>query len=131
MTMVENESLLMLHGKVTAGKKLGRAIGFPTANIYPSEDVSCVEMGVYFSQVYIDDLKFYGISNVGVRPSVEDGGRANAETFIFNFNQDIYDKEICLELVKFHRREQHFDSIDGLKNAIAADVSAAKAYFAI
>lgn len=110
-----------LTGCVEPGNKIGRKFSMPTANIYPREDVTGLESGVYYSTVAIDGEDHYGITNLGVRPTVSSGSRVNAETFIYNYDEDIYGKVITVTLIAFRRSERRFASLDELYRTIEDD----------
>lgn len=116
-----------IYGKVIKGKRLGRNLGFPTANIEIIDNL-CLRNGVYISTINFDNRAYYGVSNIGRNPTVGDKKRM-LETHIFNFNEDIYEKEICVELLEFIRSETKFNSVEELKERVFKDIAAAKAYF--
>ena len=106
-------------GKVIEGQKLGRKLGFRTANlIYPAEIVD-IPFGVYEVQTTYGK----GITNFGIRPTVCNTKKAVAETHILNFERDIYGKEIRVEFLNMLRKEQKFNSVDELKKQISKDIS--------
>ena len=113
-------------GKVGSGKHLGRSLGFPTVNIVPGESKLLPKFGVYASRTIVGDSIYGSITNVGIRPSVDDGDTANVETFIYDFSDDIYGEDIRVELLKFIRTEKKFESLDALKDQISADIAAAR-----
>ena len=115
-------------GKVLHGKELGRRMGTPTANIEVPEEKIKARFGVYVSRIILGSRKLYGVTNVGMRPSVDDGGTVNAETFIFDFDDDIYGARIKVELLGFIRPEVRFDSIEALSRQIASDKESAKTW---
>jgi len=117
-------------GVVAEGRKLGRTIGFPTANINLSGDKLLPPNGVYASKIKIPsrDAEYFGITNIGVNPTVTDEKVRKAETFIFDFDEDIYGEEILVQLCRFIRPEQSFSGVDALKLQIAKDVKAALCY---
>lgn len=117
----------LIIGKVIKGKQLGRVLGFPTANIEISDDI-CLKNGVYVSLAKIDGKQYPGVSSVGKNPTVGDAKRM-FETHIFNFNEDIYGKEINVELLHFIRGEVKFNSIVELKNRVFIDMDVARAFF--
>lgn len=117
-----------LTGIVTKGKHIGGALGFPTANLSFPQGGLVPAHGVYLSKVEIGGHSFYGISNVGVRPSFDDGEHVNCETFIFDFEEDLYGKSLCVSLLRFLRKEQKFASKQALQEQIIADVAQARAY---
>lgn len=105
-------------GRVVHGKQAGRNMGFPTANLEIPEDKFVVRRGVYCSRITLGNRVLYGVTNIGRRPTVEDAVNDVAETFIFDFNEDIYGATIKVELLKFLRPEQAFSSVDELINAV-------------
>lgn len=114
------------HGTVIHGKKLGRKIGFPTANIKISDVYKLVpSTGVYAVWVKLGNEKFMGAANIGWNPTIEDKG-FSIEVYIFDFNKDIYNQPIELELVRFLRQERKFDTLEELAARIEKDVESAK-----
>ena len=110
---------VFVEGKVTRGRKLGRTLGFPTANIvldYPLD----VPDGVYRSRVWIEERVYDGMSNLGCNPSVG-GCTRRLETYIFDFDGLLYDRMIRVELVEKIREEQCFDSMGALRRQIEED----------
>ena len=111
-------------GKVVHGNRLGRSIGFPTANIWLPKNNLPIK-GVFSVKISIDMSEFEGIANIGIRPTV--GGTSPVlEVNIFDFKKEIYGKRIKVEFVKKIRDEKKFDSLDDLKKQIAKDVKTAK-----
>ena len=110
-----------IQGTVLHGKKLGRTIGFPTANIHVSDKNKLIPVdGVYAVFVVINNKKYDGMLNSGYRPTV-DGKSYSIEVHIFNFNEDIYNQFITIEYVDKLREEIKFDSLDSLKNQLEKD----------
>ncbi len=109
-------------GTVMHGKQLGRTIGFPTINLYPDEKKIIPRFGVYSSIVTFDGNDYRGITNIGIRPTLDDGDRLSIETYIADFDNDIYDKTVKLRLDSFIRPEIKFSSVDDLKNQIRLDM---------
>lgn len=111
-----------ISGEVVKGKQLGRTIGFPTANIiYPSELIE-LPFGAYAVNVKFSDRLFKGVTNFGIRPTVSDTKLTTLETFIIDFDQDIYEKTIEVEFIKMIRPEKKFPSLDALKTQISLDI---------
>ena len=111
-------------GKVVHGNRLGRSIGFPTANIWLPKNNLPIK-GVFSVKISIDVSEFEGIANIGIRPTV--GGTSPVlEVNIFDFKKEIYGKRLKVEFVKKIRDEKKFDSLDDLKKQIAKDVNTAK-----
>lgn len=106
-------------GIVVEGQKLGRKLGFKTANlIYPPELIE-LPFGVYETNTQYGK----GITNFGIRPTVSSTQKPVAETHILNFARDIYGEKINVEFVRMLRKEQKFNSVDELKQQIAKDIS--------
>lgn len=118
-----------ISGTVENGKKLGRKLGLPTANLYPSGDKLLPPNGVYFSVVERRGKRYPGVTNIGCRPTVEDGNRISVETCLFDFSEEIYGEEIRVFLLHFQRPEQKFENVGQLKAAVEQNVKEAKAYF--
>lgn len=110
-----------LSGKIVKGKQLGRTIGFPTANIEIEEDYKLIpKTGVYAVKALIDQKEIFGMMNIGFNPTVN-GQKQTIEVNLFDFDADIYDKEIKVSLLHFLREEQKFGSIDLLKEQLNQD----------
>ncbi|MDQ2179900.1 bifunctional riboflavin kinase/FAD synthetase [Marinifilum sp. D714] len=115
-----------IKGDVVDGKKLGNKIGFPTANIDPQESYKLVPKdGVYAVKVDVDDKRYLGMLNIGVRPTVNNQlDNRSIEVHILDFDQDIYYKNITIHFYKRIRNEQFFASIDELKAQLVKDKEA-------
>ena len=111
---------------VVHGRKIGRALGFPTANM-SLEGYSDIERGVYRSSVVIDGVGYRAMSNVGVRPSVG-GKELLLETHVIGFSSDLYGRTLRVTLLEKLRDEKRFSSISDLKEQLQRDyaVCAAK-----
>lgn len=118
---------LFCRGSVLKGKMLGSKLGFPTANIEISDDL-CLKNGVYITVTTIDSYKFKSISNVGYNPTVGSSSRV-VETHIFDYCDNLYDKEIKVEFLEFVREERKFESLEALKERVLGDIETAKKYF--
>ena len=116
-------------GTVVHGNSIGRTIGFPTANIIPDADKILPPFGVYASKVIMEDGEYYGITNIGVKPTIADDNSVNAETNIIDYEGDLYGKKICVELIHFQRPEMKFQSVEMLKNQLSRDIEFSKTYF--
>lgn len=123
-------------GTVECGKQLGRTIGIPTANILPKSHKLYPPAGVYASRIRIEKQKhdalsdpyrvYYGITNIGDNPTVNDGGGVTIETNIFDFDDDIYGDIIRVELLRRVRGERRFDGVDELAAQMNRDIKAVK-----
>jgi len=109
-------------GIVITGQRLGRTIGYPTANIAPTSSIQLIPAhGVYAVQVSIADERFGGMLSIGTRPTVSNDGSVSIEVYLFDFDQDIYGQEITVHFVERMRDELKFDSLDALKEALQQD----------
>lgn len=116
-------------GKVVAGKQLGRTIGFPTANIeLESNQKILPKKGVYIVVGYWNNKHVHGIMNIGVKPTLNEKN-ITIEVHFLNTNEDLYDKEIKISVLKFIRNELKFDGLESLKNQIEKDKTEAINYF--
>ena len=118
-------------GVVSFGKQLGRTIEMPTVNIYPTESKLLPPKGVYASKILIDGIEYFGVTNLGTRPTVNESMEISVETNIFDFDEDVYGKKIEVMLMHFLRAEIKFDSIESLKKQMEADKEFAKNMFLI
>ena len=116
-------------GKIVEGQKKARKINFPTANMEPDNHI-LPKKGVYCVEVVYSGKKYFGISNFGVRPTV-DGSKLLLETHIFNFDEEIYGKELTVRFLTFIRPEQKFGNFDLLTEQIKKDIETAKDYLKI
>ena len=111
-----------LHGVVVAGNRLGRTIGFPTANMQLYEPLKLVPgNGVYFVRVKTLGRELYGMCNIGCKPTVSEGNARTIETNIFDFNEDIYGLDLEISFIEKIRVEKRFASVDDLAVQLAAD----------
>lgn len=116
-------------GRVRSGDQLGRELGFPTANIYLHRKLTPV-WGVYVVYMHgIAEQPLPGVASVGVRPTVG-GTRSLLEVHLLDFNRDIYGRYVTVQFCKKLRNEERYPSLELLKEHIAKDVEAARAYFA-
>ena len=111
-----------LYGVVVAGNRLGRTIGFPTANMQLYEPLKLVPgNGVYFVKVETLGREFLGMCNIGCRPTVGEGNARTIETNIFDFDEDIYGLDMKISFVRKIRDEVKFDSLDALRGQLEKD----------
>ena len=116
-----------ISGRVSHGDKKGRTIGFPTINVDISRRLSPV-LGVFNVLVETNKEIYYGVCNVGKRPTVG-GEKTLLEVFIFDFNREIYGERVTIVFKQKSREEMKFDSLKELKQQIAKDVEIGKRYF--
>lgn len=120
-----------VEGEVVHGNHLGRTLDMPTANIIWPKDKVMVAKGVYLSKVELEDGEYFGITNVGIKPTVDWIQRTkvlemNVETNIFDFNEDIYGKRMKVTLLKHLRPEMKFSDVEKLKEQMHKDRSEGK-----
>jgi riboflavin kinase/FMN adenylyltransferase len=110
-----------LSGTIVKGDKIGRKIGFPTANLYIEEKYKLKpQNGVYLVQCHWDNQKYFGMMNVGKRPTIS-GKETQIETYFFDFDGDLYGKKLNINLLEKIRDEQKYDSLESLGNQLSID----------
>jgi riboflavin kinase/FMN adenylyltransferase len=117
-----------LDGIVVKGDRRGTQIGFPTANLCTDNEL-LPPNGVYATTTRVGEVVYPSVTNVGVRPTVDDSGRLSVESHIFNFDRELYGVPIQIGFVQRLRDERAFESIDVLKAQIAADCDRARGLF--
>ena len=118
---------IVLKGEVVHGKALGRTVGMPTANLCIEEKLP--ESGVYATRIVIDERVFDSITNIGKRPSVDQDDNVTVETYIFDFDEDIYGQTVKLEVCKFIRPVMQFQNLEEVQKQVEKDILEAKSYF--
>ena len=111
-------------GTVLHGKALGQSLGFPTANIAPVTLLP--KRGVYKTAVRVDGREYVGLTDVGVRPTVEKTEEVRTETFLLDFEGDLYEKSLSVSFLYRLRDEMRFESGDALRAQIKKDVESVK-----
>lgn len=118
-------------GKVVHGLKLGRTIGFPTANLQVEASYKLIPKdGVYVVYSLIEGRKVYGMMSIGKNPTIQGKG-ASIEVYFFDFNQDLYGQDLTIYFVKYLREERKFSSVSLLKKQIQDDETAARKAIAL
>jgi riboflavin kinase/FMN adenylyltransferase len=113
-------------GSIIHGKALGRTVGMPTANLGVSESKLIPKHGVYATLSKIDGEWIQGLTNIGLRPSVDNQKHVTVETFLLDFSKDIYGKEIKLELHHYIRGVKKFNNLEEVKQQVKLDIMAVK-----
>ena len=114
---------------VRHGKKLGRKLGLPTINQdFPAGHI-VPRHGIYVCLCTVGEETRLGVTNVGIRPSVDSDGRVNCETHLIDYDGDLYGEVVCVQFLTRIRDEMRFDSLDELRAAIEADIRFAREYF--
>ena len=114
---------------VAHGKKLGSTLGFPTVNLSIPDGVVVPALGVYATRVWVDGQPHMAVTNVGSRPTVDDGDKLTVEGFLLDFEGDLYDKTVRMEFYKFLRPEEKFANLDALRAEIARNVEHTRTFF--
>ncbi len=133
---MENAYILLgnpytIMGKVLHGNKIGRTLGFPTINIEPEADKILPPYGVYASKISYNNIEYFGMTNVGVRPTVTNDKKVVIETYLFGFDQEIYQETLDVQLFHYERPEIKYDNLEELKKQMKYDVEYTKSYFMI
>lgn len=111
---------------VVHGRELGRRLNFPTINQILPETNVLPRFGVYKSYVQVHSRNYRGITNIGVRPTVDESRKVVCETHILNFNGDLYGESVAVSLCAFIRPERRFSGIEELKEQIKRDIKSAE-----
>ncbi|MCM1111967.1 MAG: riboflavin biosynthesis protein RibF [Muribaculum sp.] len=117
-------------GKVAAGNRIGRTLGFPTVNLLPDPNKILPPPGVYYSQVRCGEERFRAVSNVGCKPTVSKERIMGVESHLYDFDREIYGEEIEVALYAFRRAERKFPDVEALREQLAADIEAGRRYHA-
>ncbi len=120
----------VLTGEVCHGRHLGSTIGFPTANLLFAPGVLVPAHGVYAGRLEIEGETEpqYAVTNIGVRPTVDDSDRVTVESNILDYSADLYGRRIRLEFLEFLRPERKFGSLEELKEQIGKDAERVRGY---
>ncbi|HKL72730.1 MAG TPA: bifunctional riboflavin kinase/FAD synthetase [Candidatus Onthovivens sp.] len=118
-----------IEGVVCKGKGLGKKLGFPTANLKLNDDYVIPKCGVYITKTIINDEVYNSLTNIGTNPTVNENNNMTIETYILDFNRDIYDQEILIDFYKLLRCEIKFYSKEELIKAMENDEETARKYF--
>ena len=120
----------MIKGQVITGNRLGHHIGYPTANIQLSDPKKLLPRdGIFAATGRVDGIEYEGMLYVGLRPSIESANEHRIEIHLFDFDKQIYDKEITVEIYKFIRSDSHFANMEALKDAMTADEILVREFF--
>ncbi len=116
-----------IEGQIIHGRELGRTIGIPTTNVRMPAEQFVPLKGVYVTRNYIEGELVYGVTNIGFKPTVN-GHHLLAETNLFNFYKDVYDRMMKIELLEFIRPEKKFGSVMELQSEMENNILYAKSY---
>lgn len=118
----------MIAEEVVTGNRLGRTIGFPTVNVLPEKNKLLPPNGVYFSEVRWRGKLYRAISNVGYKPTVTEERVMGVESYLYDFDQEIYGEPIEVYLLAFRRPERQFENVEALKAQLKEDIAAGAVY---
>lgn len=118
-------------GEVLDGKRIGRRIGFPTANLQPEDYLIMPHSGVYITKTLYDGVFYNSLTNIGLNPTFGDVERISAETHILNFDRDIYRSSIEVFFLAKLRNEKKFKNAGELADQIRHDIQSAREYFSV
>lgn len=118
-----------VEGVVEHGKQLGRTLGFPTFNVEPPREKLLPPRGVYLEQVKVDDRWYQAIGNVGVKPTVSNQKKTLIESYLFDYADTAYGKNVQIRLHAFRRPEQKFQDIPHMKEQVDRDLAYARDFF--
>lgn len=110
-------------GTVEQGNRLGRRMGMPTMNLYPRPEKLLPPWGVYYSRLHYEGGIYPGITNIGRKPTVNDTETVSVETYLYDFDKDMYGKDIVTELLQFKRPERRFKDVAELKAQMEKDIA--------
>lgn len=118
-----------IHGVVVHGNHVGGPVlGFPTANLIPPPEKYLPPFGVYVSRILVDGNDYGGITNIGKKPTITGENPVGVETFVFGLKEELYGKQIEVQLLNFERPERKFDSLEQLKEQLERDKEYGMAY---
>ena len=117
-------------GEIIHGNALGRTIQVPTINQKVPSFKLLPPNGVYVSKIHWNDEVYYGITNIGTKPTVNDTSEKTVETNIFDFDKDVYGEKMVVELLHYHRKESRFSSVEALQTQLFKDIEFGKQFVA-
>ena len=118
-----NAPIYTLTGTVIHGRGIGKHVGTPTANMEIAKNTFLPKTGVYVADILLSDNRYYGVTHIGARPTLDNDDSVSIETHIFDFSGDLYNENIRIELVRYLREEKEFSSVDELKKQLKYDKS--------
>lgn len=125
----ENEFPVLLTGRVVHGKALGRTVGMPTANIQVFDETLLPECGVYGTKIFIGDKVYQAVTNIGLRPTVDQEQQVTVEAHILDFEGDIYGENVALEIHRFLRPIRKFGSLEEVHGQVKKDIETIRVHF--
>lgn len=108
---MNKQPLVIITGKIVHGRGRGKEVGMPTANLKMDRQINLPGFGVYASSICVENKWYMGVTNIGLRPSVDDDKDITIETFILDFDYEIYDLSVELKIFKYIRDTIKMDSL--------------------
>lgn len=118
----------LFSGRVLHGNRIGRTLGFPTVNLLPDGGKLLPPCGVYFSEVCSRGKYYRAISNVGYKPTIAGEKMIGVESYLYDFDEVVYDEEIQVYLHRFYRPERRFESLEALREQLKSDIAEGRNY---
>ncbi len=128
-TLRNKQPLYVLLGRIVHGRGIGKKAGMPTANLEITKGMVIPKLGVYASKVKLGDDEYTGVTNVGLRPTVDSDKDVTIETYILDFDSDIYEETMELKLFALLRGQQKFEDMSMLLEQLRKDCAETKKYF--
>lgn len=128
---LDSSPLYTLSGEIIHGRGIGKLVGMPTANLLISSEMKLPQSGVYISKIKYKNDIYYGITNIGTRPTVDNDCEISVETHILNFNQAIYGEHLEIQLFKMLRCIRKFEDFSALLDQIRRDCIATSEFWGI
>ncbi len=129
--ILDASPLCKFSGEVIHGRGIGKLVGMPTANLQISSDVKLPPNGVYITKILYDSCTYYGITNIGTRPTIDTDSEISVETHILNFNHGIYGERLEIELFMMLRSIKKFEDFSALLEQIRKDCIATQDFFGL
>lgn len=123
---MDRDKPLILTGTVVHGKAIGRTVGMPTANIAISDACNLPEYGVYATRLLVHGKVYQAVTNIGLRPTVDDKQEVTVEAHVLDFSDDIYGEIVQLEVCDFLRPIQKFSGLEEVYAQVKKDIEMAK-----
>lgn len=120
-----------LTGTVVSGRRVGRTLGFPTANILANPEMVIPANGVYITKTKLEDQWISGITNVGVAPTMRSENKFSIETHLLDYDSDIYGKSIEVCFIQRIRGEKRFENVEALKDQVQKDIEKTKKFWEV
>lgn len=116
-------------GTIVHGRNLGHTIGFPTINLCIPEEKVLPPYGVYCSEAWVGESRYFGVSNLGCKPTVQKEAQYGIETHLLGCTDNLYGKQATVQFLHYMRQEVKFSTVEELRRHLASDIEYAKRYF--